>query len=128
MTDQEYQEALVRESKSFSIIWLLPMIAVVIGGWLLVKSLVESPIEITIDFPSGTGMEVGKTKVIYEGITAGIVTDIRLDTTDLEGVIATVEIDRRAEPLLRESTQFWLVKPKAASVQKLLNSIRHRPE
>jgi len=111
MTDQEYQEALVRESKSFSIIWLLPMIAVVIGGWLLVKSLVESPIEITIDFPSGTGMEVGKTKVIYEGITAGIVTDIRLDTTDLEGVIATVEIDRRAEPLLRESTQFWLVKP-----------------
>ncbi|HBO94154.1 MAG TPA: glutamate synthase large subunit, partial [Gammaproteobacteria bacterium] len=24
--------------------------------------------------------------------------------------------------------QFWLVKPKAASVQKLLNSIRHRPE
>ena len=111
MTDQEYHEALVKESKSISIIWLLPMIAVVIGGWLLVKSLIESPIEITIDFPSGTGMEVGKTKVIYEGITAGVVTDIRLDTTDLEGVIATVEIDRRAEPLLRESTQFWLVKP-----------------
>lgn len=111
MTDQEYHEALVRESKSISIIWLLPMIAVVIGGWLLVKSLIESPIEITIDFPSGTGMEVGKTKVIYEGITAGVVTDIRLDTTDLKGVIATVEIDRRAEPLLRESTQFWLVKP-----------------
>lgn len=111
MTDQEYHEALIKESKSFSIIWLLPMIAVVIGGWLLVKSLIESPIEITIDFPSGTGMEVGKTKVIYEGITAGIVTDIRLDTTDLEGVIATVEMDRRAEPLLRQSTQFWLVKP-----------------
>jgi len=111
MTDQEYQDALVKESKSISIIWLLPMIAVFIGGWLLVKSLVESPIEITIDFPSGTGMEVGKTKVIYEGITAGVVTDIRLDTTDLEGVFATVEIDRRAEPLLRESTQFWLVKP-----------------
>ena len=111
MTDQEYHEALVKESKSISIIWLLPMIAVVIGGWLLVKSLIEAPIEITIDFPSGTGMEVGKTKVIYEGITAGMVTDIRLDTTDLEGVIATVEIDRRVEPLLRESTQFWLVKP-----------------
>ncbi|RLT97003.1 PqiB family protein [Ketobacter sp.] len=111
MTDQEYHEALVKESRSISIIWLLPMVAVVIGGWLLVKSLVEAPIEITIDFPSGTGMEVGKTKVIYEGITAGVVSDIRLDTTDLEGVIATVEIDRRVEPLLRESTQFWLVKP-----------------
>jgi paraquat-inducible protein B len=111
MTDQEYQEALVKESKSISIVWLLPMIAVVIGGWLLVKSLIEAPIEITVNFPSGTGMEVGKTKVIYEGITAGLVTDIRLDTTDLEGVIATIEIDRRAETILRESTQFWLVKP-----------------
>jgi len=111
MTDPEYQQPLVKESHTFSMIWLLPLIAVVIGGWLLVKSLIESPIEITIDFPSGTGMEVGKTKVIYEGITAGVVTDIQLDTTDLEGVVATVEIDRRVESVLRESTQFWLVKP-----------------
>ncbi len=111
MTDREYEDALIKDSHSISIVWLLPLIAIAIGGWLLVKSLVESPIEITIDFASGTGMEVGKTKVMYEGITAGVVTDIRLDTTDLDGVIATVEMDRQMEPLLRESTQFWLVKP-----------------
>lgn len=111
MTDPEYQEALVKESKSFSIIWLLPLIALGIGGWLLAKSLIEAPIEITINFPSGTGMEVGKTKVMYEGITAGVVKDIKLDTSDLKGVIATVEMDHRIESMLRESTQFWLVKP-----------------
>ena len=111
MTDPEYQEALVKESKSFSIIWLLPLIALGIGGWLVAKAFVEAPIEITISFPSATGMEVGKTKVMYEGITAGVVKDIQLDTEDLKGVMVTVEMDRRVEPVLRESTQFWLVKP-----------------
>ncbi|MGC1508189.1 PqiB family protein [Ketobacter sp.] len=111
MAEPEYQDALVKEDKAFSIIWLLPLIAVVIGGWLLYRAVVEAPIEISINFPSGTGMEVGKTKVLYEGITAGVVTDIQLDTKDMKGVVATVEIDNRLEVILKESTQFWLVRP-----------------
>lgn len=111
MTEPEYQDALVKEDKTLSIVWLLPVIALIIGGWLLFKSMVEAPIEITINFSSGTGLEVGKTKVIYEGIAAGVVTDIVLDSEDMKGVLATVEVDRRTEPMLRESTQFWLVKP-----------------
>ena len=111
MIEESVQEALVKPSKSFSIIWLLPLIAVAIGAWLLYRALAEAPIEIKIDFPSGTGIEVGKTKVLYEGITAGVVKDIQLDQTDLKGVVATVEMDNRMEPVLRENTQFWLVKP-----------------
>ena len=60
MAEPEYQDALVKEDKAFSIIWLLPLIAVVIGGWLLYRAVVEAPIEISINFPSGTGMEVAK--------------------------------------------------------------------
>ena len=111
MTDDTLQEALVRPSKSFSIIWLLPLIALVIGIWLLYKSLAEAPIEITIDFPTGTGIEVGKTQVMYEGLHVGVVKDIRIDQSDLKGVIVTVEMDNRTESFLREGTQFWLVKP-----------------
>ncbi len=103
--------ALVKPSKSLSIIWLLPLIAAAIGLWLLLRALAEAPVEITINFPSGTGIEVGKTKVIHEGITAGVVKDIRLDASDMQGVIATVDMDRHLEALLRNSTQFWLVKP-----------------
>lgn len=111
MTDDTIQEALVQPSKSFSIVWLLPVIALLIGAWLLYKALAEAPIEIAIDFASGTGIEVGKTKVIYEGMHVGVVKDLRLDETDLKGVIATVEMDNRTESFLREGTQFWLVKP-----------------
>ena len=111
MSDEPLQEALVKPSKSLSIIWLLPLIAALIGAWLLIKSVKEAPVEITINFPSGTGIEVGKTKVIHEGITAGVVTDVRLDQSDMAGVVATLDMDRRVEPLLRTTTQFWLVKP-----------------
>lgn len=111
MNDTEVQEALVQPSKSFSIVWLLPLIALAIGVWLLYQSITDAPIEITVDFATGTGIEVGKTKVIYEGIQAGVVTDIRLDQSDLKGVVATIEMDNRIEPFLREGTKFWLVKP-----------------
>lgn len=111
MSDEPLQEALVKPSKSLSIIWLLPLIAAAIGAWLLIKSVKEAPVEITINFPSGTGIEVGKTKVIHEGITAGVVSDVRLDQSDMTGVVATLDMDRRVEPLLRTTTQFWLVKP-----------------
>lgn len=111
MTDDTIQEALVQPSKSFSIVWLLPLIALLIGAWLLYKSFADAPIEITLDFPTGTGIEVGKTQVIYEGLHVGVVKDIRLDQSDLKGVIVIVEMDNRTEPFLREGTQFWLVKP-----------------
>lgn len=111
MTDSEYQDPLVKQSQSFSMVWLLPLIALGIGIWLLAKSVIEAPVEITIKFPSGTGIEVDKTKVIYEGITVGSVSDVRLDLEDLTGVIAIVKMDRSLEAMLRETTQFWLVKP-----------------
>lgn len=111
MNETNVQEALVQPSKSFSIVWLLPLIALLIGGWLLYKSLADAPIVITIDFPSGTGIEVGKTKVIYEGLHVGVVRDLRLDRSDMKGVIATVEMDNSTESFLREGTKFWLVKP-----------------
>lgn len=111
MNNTEVQEALVQPSKSFSVVWLLPLIALAIGVWLLYQSITDAPIEITVDFATGTGIEVGKTKVIFEGIQAGVVTDIRLDQSDMKGVVATIEMDNRMEAFLREGTQFWLVKP-----------------
>lgn len=110
MTD-DIQEALVRPTRTFSIVWLLPVIALMIGAWLVYQALAEAPVKITIEFASGTGIEVGKTKVLYEGLPVGVVSDLRMDESDQKGVIATVEMDNRTEAFLREGTQFWLVRP-----------------
>ncbi|WP_297896939.1 MlaD family protein [Shewanella sp.] len=103
----------VVKKKLFSPIWLLPIVALVLGAWLGIKSIKESGIEIQIHFPSATGIEVGKTLVKYQGLTVGKVKDIGIDE-DLKGVNVKVMMDYRAKPFLNKHTLFWLVTPKAS--------------
>lgn len=103
----------VVKKKLFSPIWLLPIVALVLGAWLGIKSIKESGIEIQIHFPSATGIEVGKTLVKYQGLTVGKVKDISVDE-DLKGVNVKVIMDYRAKPFLNKKTLFWLVTPKAS--------------
>jgi len=103
----------VVKKKLFSPIWLLPMVALILGAWLGVKSIKESGIEIMIHFPSAAGIDIGKTLVKYQGLSVGKVTDIGIDD-DLKGVNVQVVMDYRADPFLTKNTLFWLVKPKAS--------------
>lgn len=103
----------VVKKKLFSPIWLLPVVALVLGAWLGVKSIRESGIEIQIHFPSATGIDVGKTLIKYQGLTVGKVSDVGIDE-DLKGVNVKVLMDYRADPFLKKDTLFWLVTPKAS--------------
>ncbi|ABZ76929.1 Mammalian cell entry related domain protein [Shewanella halifaxensis HAW-EB4] len=108
----QVQTPKIVKKKLFSPIWLLPIIALALGAWLGVKSIRESGIEVTIHFPSATGMDIGKTLVKYQGLTVGKVVDMSIDD-DLQGVNVDVIMDYRAAPFVNEGTKFWLVKPKA---------------
>lgn len=101
------------KKKLFSPIWLLPIVALILGAWLGLKSYKEAGIEISIHFPSAAGIDIGKTLVKYQGLTVGKVTDVSIDK-DLDGVDVKVTMDYRADRFLNQETQFWLVKPKAS--------------
>ncbi|MDB2387469.1 MlaD family protein, partial [Shewanella sp.] len=103
----------VVKKKLFSPIWLLPMIAFALAAWLGIKSVRESGIEIRIHFPSAAGIDVGKTLIKYQGLTMGKVIDMSIDD-QLQGVNVDVLMDYRSSPLLKQSTEFWLVTPKAS--------------
>ncbi len=118
MTDEQSKEespraesALVKRKKGISPIWILPIVAALIGGWLLYKGIVEAPIEVVINFDTGEGITAGKTKVMYKGLKAGVVQSLHLNP-DLKSVDVTVDFDRRAKPALLSNTEFWLVKPR----------------
>ncbi len=111
MTD--IQPPKVVKKKLFSPIWLLPIIALVLGAWLGIKSIRESGIEVRVHFPSATGIDVGKTLVRYQGLTVGKVADISIDD-NLQGVNVDLLMDYRSLPFLRDETKFWLVTPKAS--------------
>ncbi|WP_108946690.1 PqiB family protein [Shewanella halifaxensis] len=108
----QVQTPKIVKKKLFSPIWLLPIIALALGAWLGIKSIRESGIEVTIHFPSATGMDIGKTLVKYQGLTVGKVVDMSIDDT-LQGVDVKVLMDYRSAPFINDGTKFWLVKPKA---------------
>ena len=52
-------------------VWLIPIVAALIGGWLAVKTILEKGPTITITFKSAEGLEAGKTKVRYKNVDLG---------------------------------------------------------
>ncbi len=111
--DQQLPSALVSPHERLSMIWLLPVLAIILGGWLYYKSQTEADIQVLIHFPDGQGLVAGKTEVRYQGIAIGIINKFKLDS-DLNGVTASVSFDPNAGKLLRSGTQFWLVKPQVS--------------
>lgn len=104
--------AKVRPASNWSAIWVLPLIALLIGAWLGWRAYSEAGIEIQVIFKSGEGIQAGKTEVIYKGISIGKVHTLALDHSEAQsGVVATLEVNKDMEANLRTGTRFWLVKP-----------------
>lgn len=108
----EVPEAEVRSRKrrfSISIVWLVPLIAVLIGGWLVFKAFSEKGPEISITFKSAEGLEAGKTKIRYKDVELGQISKIEL-SEDLSMVVVTAELVKQAESFLSVNTRFWVVR------------------
>jgi paraquat-inducible protein B len=105
--------ALVRKNRGPSAVWILPLLAALIAGWLVYKSYREAGIQIEVVFDSAEGLEINKTKLLYKGLPGGTLESLRLNE-DLKTVTAIIEVAPEAERLLREGTEFWLVKPQVS--------------
>ncbi|MGA3802250.1 intermembrane transport protein PqiB [Pseudomonas fluorescens] len=104
--------AKTRPASNWSAIWVLPLIALIIGGWLGWRAYNETGIQIQVRFESGEGIQANKTEVVYKGMSVGKVKSLKLDDEgSSKGVIASIEMNKDVEPYLRTSTRFWLVKP-----------------
>jgi paraquat-inducible protein B len=107
-------QADVQSKKQISIVWLIPIVAVLIGGWLAYKGLSEKGPMVTISFESAEGLEAGKTKLKYKDVEVGKVETIRFNA-DLSRVLVTAELVKEATPFLTENTRFWVVRPRVTA-------------
>lgn len=96
---------------SLQLVWLIPIMAAIIGGILVVKTYLQKGPTITISFKSGDGLEAGKTKVKYKDVEVGLVKDVTI-ARDITHVVATVELRKEVTPYLVEDTKFWVVRPR----------------
>ena len=105
MTD--LPKAKTRPASNWSAIWVLPLIALIIGGWLGWRAYSETGIEIQVRFESGEGIQANKTEVVYKGMSVGKVKALKLDDEgSSKGVIATIEMNKDVEPYLQDQHAF----------------------
>lgn len=102
------ERATITQGRKFSGIWLIPLLALALGIYMVVDNLMHEGPEIEIEFKTANGLEQGKTKVKYRDVDMGIVQSVRLND-NFDGVIATVKLDRQSVPLLHKDTRFWVV-------------------
>jgi paraquat-inducible protein B len=101
--------ATVTRRRGISRIWLVPIVAVLLGAWMVVYTWRNQGPEISIVFPTAEGIEAGKTKIKALDVEVGLVESVVLGE-DLESVVVTARIEHSAMALLREDTQFWVVR------------------
>ena len=95
--------------KGISLIWAVPVVALLASIGLIVQSYLERDIQITIQFPEAGGIEAGKTNLKYRDVVVGTVASVEFPDS-LEHVDVVVDVRRDMAQFLDQSAQFWLVK------------------
>lgn len=107
-------QASVRHRPRFSLIWLLPVVAAVIGAYLAFTTLSQRGPEVVITFKSADGLTANQTKVKHKAVDLGTVTNIRL-ASDMTHVIVNVRMTQEAAPYLTDQARFWVVRPRLSA-------------
>jgi paraquat-inducible protein B len=93
------------------LVWLVPIVAAVIGISLLIKNWENAGPQISISFLSGEGVQVGKTLIKYRDVTVGHVSAVGL-SADHQTVVVSADLLKDTASLLNADTQFWIVRPR----------------
>ena len=112
-SENEIPEAVAvkKSRRTVQLVWLIPIIAALVGGWLAVKSILDKGPVITITFKTAEGLEAGKTKLKFKDVDIGLVSKVEI-AKDLSTVIVTAELVKDFAAQLVEDTRFWVVRPR----------------
>ncbi|MDC8831784.1 intermembrane transport protein PqiB [Alteromonas gilva] len=109
MTDS----ATIKPTTRISKVWIIPIIALLVAGWMVYYQWHNQGPLITIDMSSANGIEVNKTPIKVRDLEVGLVKKIELKP-DLNGVTVTARLENSAAHLLNENTRFWVVAPRVS--------------
>lgn len=105
------EHAYIESKPKFTVIWIIPIIALLITGWMLFKYQADQGHTIYIKMANADGITAGKTEVKVRSVKVGLVKELELDLAQ-NGVLARVKIENKYGDLLSEDAKFWVVKPR----------------
>ena len=101
-------------SERFSVVWLIPIAALLIALGVAWQSYSDRGPLIVITFDSASGVKAGETVVRYRDVDVGIVQSIGFSPS-LEKVDVTVRLDKDIAPYVDGDAQFWVVRPEVTT-------------
>jgi len=105
-----------RGGRRLSVVWLIPIVAAVVGAVVAWRAISEHGPQIEIRFATAEGIEAGTTKVKFKQVEVGLVEEVVL-AEDLSGVVVRARMVNDAERWLREGTRFWVETARVAGGQ-----------
>ncbi|MBN2793488.1 MAG: intermembrane transport protein PqiB [Desulfuromonadales bacterium] len=103
--------AKITQKRRLSMIWIIPIVAMLLGGWMVLHSYYSRGPVITIEFMNAEGLVAEKTRIKTLDVDVGLVKSVNINQ-DYDGVVVTAQIDKSNSSLLREDSQFWVVRPR----------------
>ena len=97
-----------------SLVWIVPIVALVIGVVLVLRAVLQAGPELQIEFRSAEGIEPGRTEVRFKEVVIGRVKRVQI-RPDREKIIAIVALEKSAENIAVFDTRFWVVRPRIGS-------------
>ena len=92
-------------------IWIVPVVALLIGAWLAYDNYASRGPMITLTTDTADGIEAGRTLIKMRSVDVGRIENLSL-SDDLSEVVIQARMKPEAEPLLVEDSSFWVVKPR----------------
>jgi len=111
--NQDNNQLLAKVSKQarLSPIWIVPIVALLIGLWLIYDNYTKAGKQITLSLTNAEGIEAGKTKIKVHSVDIGLVEQVTL-SEDLTHIEVLARITPKAQPMLVQDTKLWVVKPR----------------
>ncbi len=111
--------ARIEQSRWPGWVWAIPVLALLVAGWLALHSFAERGETVSVEFGTAVGVEAGQTQVNYKGLDVGVVRDLQLLPNGR--IKARIHLNREVRSLLRTHTLFWIVgaKPSITDIASL---------
>lgn len=109
--DTDLHKAKAVKASRLSPIWIIPVVAALIGAWLVIDNYLHTGPLVTLTISNAEGIEAGKTRIKTRNVDIGRVEEVKL-SEDLSHALILARINHDAEDVLVEDTRFWVVKPR----------------
>ncbi|GGW79805.1 MlaD family protein [Alteromonas halophila] len=104
------RKAKVSEGAGRHWVWLIPVFAIALTSFIVWRNLPPEGEQIIISITDADGIKKGQTRLRYKGMDVGDVESMTFNS-ELSQVDVTLHVNKEMMPLMRDNTQFWVVRP-----------------